>query len=103
MHQMREGRMAMATPPSALQALIDGEPKGFMREVAMRDARAPNSPGMMPPSSQQRASGGSSERGSGWVREVPIGVPGGTRTQELIERQVNAALPHGPEWGKEKK
>ena len=29
MHQMREGRMNAATPPSALQAMVEAEPKGF--------------------------------------------------------------------------
>ena len=102
MHKIREGRMAMATPPSAIEAMVAAEPKGFMREVAMRDARAPNSPGMIPASQSAGGSPRSAGDGTGWVPEVPIDVPGGPRTQELIERMANAALPHGPEWGKGK-
>jgi hypothetical protein len=73
-HQIKEGRMALATPPSAIEALVAGEPKGFMREVAMRDARAPSSPRMIP-TSQSAGGGGSGEgeRGTGWVAPTPLG------------------------------
>jgi hypothetical protein len=101
MHQMRERQANTWMHPSALREMVAAEPKGFMRDVALRDARAPNTPGVTP----EQASGPrpSAGGGSGWVPEIPISVPGGARTQELIERQVNAALPHGPGWGKEKK
>jgi hypothetical protein len=99
-HAMRERSANTWMPPSAVQALVEGEPKGFMREVALRDGRAPNTPAMIPRTNQQpsdvRPRTGSSE-------PVPISVPGGTRTHELIERMANAALPHGPEWGKKPK
>jgi hypothetical protein len=36
----------------------------------------------------------------GYVDSIPLGPPPGI---DLIDRAVNAALPHGPEWGKEKK
>ena len=47
-HQMRERQANARMPPSAVQEMVAAEPKGFMREVALRDARAPNSPGMKP-------------------------------------------------------
>jgi hypothetical protein len=102
MHALAERRMAMATPPSVVRefAVLDDR---LVKEIALRDARAPTGrPGMIP---TDGSVGGrpSSGDGSGWAKEIPIDVPGGTRTQELIERQVNAALPHGPEWGKGKK
>jgi hypothetical protein len=102
MHQMREGRMALATPPEVVRdfAVLDDR---LVKEITLRDARAPNTPGMIPASQSAGGSPRSAGDGTGWVPEVPIDVPGGARTQELIERQVNAALPHGREWGKEKK
>jgi hypothetical protein len=88
MHQMREGRMAMATPPSALQDMVAAEPKGFMRDVAMRDGRAPNTPGMVPSSQQPSGSGGAApSRGSGWVDAAPIGPPPGLR---YVDAQLDA-------------
>jgi hypothetical protein len=102
MHQMREGRMALATPPEVVRDLTVLDDR-LVKEIALRDARAPNTPSMIPSSQQTGGPRPSAGGGSGWVPEIPISVPGGARTQELIERQVNAALPHGPEWGKGKK
>jgi hypothetical protein len=104
MHQMREGRMSFATPPSVAQYFSDGVTPADCADIRQQAHRPTGRPGMVPDSNVRgagaRASAGD---GTGWAREVPIGVPGGTRTHELIERAVNAALPHGPEWGKEKK
>ena len=43
MHQMREGRMAMATPPSVVRdfAVFDD---ALVKGIALRDARAPTGP-----------------------------------------------------------
>jgi hypothetical protein len=43
MHQMRERRMMMATPPSVVRdfAVLDDR---LVKEIALRDARAPTSP-----------------------------------------------------------
>ena len=57
MHQMREGRMSFATPPSVVRdwtVLDDNLVKG----VALRDARAPTSPSGTIPNSQQVGGGG---------------------------------------------
>jgi hypothetical protein len=101
MHQMRERQANSWMPPSAIREMIAAEPKGFMHDVALRDAHAPQGPGTSIPSSQSVSNVRTG--GTGWVDPRPLDVPGGARAQELIERGVNAALPHGPEWGKEKK
>jgi hypothetical protein len=102
MHQMKERQANSWMPPDAIREMVAAEPKGFMHDVALRDTRAPNSPGMIP-SSEQPSNARGAGSGTGWQEPIPIGVAGGARAQELIERGVNAALPHGPEWGKEKK
>src|SRR6516225_6869222 len=61
MHQMREGRMAMATPPSVVRdfAVLDDR---LVKEIALRDTRAPTGrPGMIP----QPSSGGGGRPSSG--------------------------------------
>jgi hypothetical protein len=101
MHQMREGRMAMATPPFVIRdfAVLDDR---MVKEIALRDARAPTGPSSQGaiPSSQQLSNVRTGGAGSGWVDPRPLGPQPGI---DLIDRGVNAALPHGPEWGKEKK
>jgi hypothetical protein len=99
-HQMRERQANTWMPLSAVQEMIAAEPKGFMHDVALRDARAPNSPGMIPRSEQPSNVRPSAGSGTGWAHERPLGPQPGI---DLIDRGVNAALPHDPEWGKEKK
>jgi hypothetical protein len=100
LHQMRERQANSWMPPNAIRDLVNGEPIGFMQGV-LRDNRAPTGrPGMIP---QEQVSGARAPVPSptpGWVDPTPLGPPPGI---ELIDRAVNAALPHGPEWGKEKK
>jgi hypothetical protein len=100
-HQMRERQANSWMPPDVIREMVAAEPKGFMREVAMRDNRAPNNPGSMIP--QQPSNARSTNvpgSGTGWAAERPLGPQPGIN---LIDRGVNAALPHGPEWGKEKR
>ena len=88
MHQMREGRMNAATPPSALQAMVEAEPNGFMSGV-MRDNRAPTGrPGMIP--TQPSASGAAPVNKSGWVDAAPISPPPNLRyvDAQLIADEV---------------
>ena len=99
MHDMSERRQNTWMHPNAINDLVRAEPKGFMAGV-VRDNRAPNHPGQIPRTDSGGGSVRSAGDGTGYVDPMPLGVPGGTQTQELIERQVNAALPHGPEWGK---
>jgi hypothetical protein len=65
-----------------------------MRDVVADSRRsAPNDRrGVLPstPTASQPASG---PAGSGWRDQAPLTLPPG---QALIERMVNAALPHGP-------
>jgi hypothetical protein len=78
MHAMREGRMAMAMPPSAVRdmAVLDDR---LVKEIALRDARAPISPtGAIPRSQQMTGGGGPSPSPTpGWVDPVPLGPPPG--------------------------
>ena len=103
MHQLAEKRMSLATPPSVVRdwaVLDDATVKG----IALRDARAPTGPssqGVIPstqPMSNVHTGGASST--PGYVDPRPLPPPPGI---DLIDRAVNAALPHGPEWGKGKR
>jgi hypothetical protein len=102
MHQMREGRMSHATPPSVVRdwAVLDDR---MVKEIALRDARAPTGPPGMIPSSQPTGGGAANVPGSGtgWAHEIPIGPPPGLRyvdaqldaqdqkdRQELIEKKA---------------
>ena len=98
-HQMRELQANTWMPPNAIRDMVAAEPRGFMRDVALRDNRAPQTAAMIPNQpSNVRASQPSPT--PGWVDPTPLSPPPGIG---LIDRGVNAALPHGPEWGKEKK
>ena len=97
MHQLAEKRMSMATPPSVVRdwaVIPDHIVKGIVQ-----DRHAPTSATGMIPSSQQRADTGSKSSTPGYVDPRPLSPPPGI---DLIDRAVNAALPHGPEWGKNK-
>ena len=91
MHQMREGRMAMATPPSVVRdfAVFDD---ALVKGIALRDARAPTGPSSRGaiPSSQQMSNvhpGGVPGGGTGWAREVPLGP-------SVHQRYVDAQVDH---------
>jgi hypothetical protein len=101
MHQMRERQANSWMPPNAVQEMVAAEPRGFMAGV-VHDNRAPTSPGTIPRSEQPSNVRSSNVAGSGtgWAHERPLGPQPGI---DLIDRGVNAALPHGPEWGKGKK
>jgi hypothetical protein len=78
MHQMREGRMSMATPPSVVRdwAVLDD---GLVKEIALKDARAPTSPSGAIPRSQQVTGGGGPRPSAtpGWVDPRPLSNPPG--------------------------
>ena len=105
MHRMRERRMNLASNfhPDDLRAMEAACPTSTAQDLWRHGTV--QSPSMGGTSGQVTRVhlGGSPSRTPGYVDPRPLDVPGGARTQELIERQVNAALPHGPEWGKEKK
>jgi hypothetical protein len=79
----------MRMPPSALAAMVAAVPDHVIREIAMRDNRAPTGrPGMIP-NSQQSSDGGGNVAGSGtgWAHETPIGPPPGLR---YVDAQLDA-------------
>jgi hypothetical protein len=82
MHQLREGRMAFATPPSVIRdfAVLDDR---MVKEIALRDARAPTSPSSAIPGSRQ-ATGDGGGKGSGWVEPRPLTNPPGTPWVDAI-------------------
>ena len=84
MHQMREGRMSLATPPSVVRdfaVLDDATVKG----IALRDAYAPTGPSRQV--SNVRGAGGVPGGGSGWAREIPLSPPPGIH---LVDAQLIA-------------
>jgi hypothetical protein len=101
-HQMRERQANSWMPPSAVHEMASHPCNQVMGGV-INDRHAPNTPAMIPRTNQQPTADRGASSTPGYVEARPIGVPGGERTQELIERMANAALPHGPEWGKGKR
>jgi hypothetical protein len=88
LHQMRERQANSWMHPNAVRDLIAAERSfGMMKEVALRDARAPNTPGTIPSSQQASSQHISGERGSGWVDAAPIGPPPGIR---YVDAQLDA-------------
>jgi hypothetical protein len=105
-HQQYDPTAGMCMPPSALAAMVAAVPDHVIREIAMRDNRAPTGrPGMIPNSQQPSGGGPSAGDGTGWAREIPIGPPPGLRyvdaqldaqdakdRQELIEKKARAEI-----------
>jgi hypothetical protein len=81
MHQMREGRMSLAMPPSVVRDMnVLGE--DVMKGVR-GDARAPTGPGSAIPQqvSKAREAPGS---GTGWQAPIPLSNPPGTNWVDAI-------------------
>jgi hypothetical protein len=80
-HQVAEKRMAMATPPEVVRdlAVLDDR---LVKEIALRDARAPTSPGMIPDSGRARQPLPSST--PGYVDPRPLRPPDGTNWVDAI-------------------
>jgi hypothetical protein len=79
MHQLREGRMAYATPPSVKRYFADQDDR-MVKEIALRDARAPTGPSSQGviPSSQTVSNVHVGGKSSGWVDPRPLRNPEGT-------------------------
>ena len=80
----------MSMPPSALAAMVEAVPD--MREVALRDARAPTGPssqGAIPSSPQVSNVRGTNVAGggTGWAREIPLGP---SMHQRYVDAQLDA-------------
>jgi hypothetical protein len=99
MHQAAEKRMSLAMPPSVHQYFADGVTAADCADLRQQARRPSGRPGMIPEQPSSGGSGGAPGNKSGWRDATPIGPPPGIG---LIDRAVNAALPHGPEWGKKK-
>ena len=87
MHQAKERRMSMATPPSVGWDLAAAEPKGFMAGV-LHDNRAPFGPSSQGviPSTQQLSNvhpGGASAT-PGWVAPSPLSNPPGVALADRL-------------------
>jgi hypothetical protein len=100
MHGIAERRMSMATPPSVARYFADGVTAADCADInrASHAPTGPSSQGIIP--SSQQLTGVRTGATPGWVDPRPLGPQPGI---DLIDKGVNAALPHGPEWGKEKK
>jgi hypothetical protein len=100
MYQMQERRMSMATPPSVIRdwnVLDNATVQGIIRD----NRNAPTGPtGAIPRSEKVSDPDAGAANTTGWVDPRPLGPQPGI---DLIDRGVNAALPHGPEWGKGKR
>jgi hypothetical protein len=91
----------VSMPPSVMREMAEAIPTDMVREIAMRDGRGPQGPSsVLPPSQQSTTRTRVVGNGTGWAREIPLGPQPGI---DLIDRGVNAALPHGPGWGKQGK
>jgi hypothetical protein len=92
MHDMRERRMSLATPPSVIRDFADGVSEANCRAIAAT-ARAPTGPTTMAPSSPPvtgvRSGGGNVPgSGSGWAREIPLSSPPGVaQADRLMDAQ----------------
>jgi hypothetical protein len=100
MHQLAEKRMSLAMPPSVHQYFADGVTAADCADLRQQAHRPTGRPGMIPTNPQTSVGSGEPVNKSGWRDATPIGPPPGI---DLIDRAVNAALPHGPEWGKKPK
>jgi len=79
-HQQYDPTANMTMPLSALRAMVNAVPDDFMRQVAMRDNRAPTGrPGMIPSTqgSGDRAPVNVPGSGTGWSEPRPLGPPPG--------------------------
>ena len=101
-YQRYDPTAGMCMPPSALAAMVNAEPKGFMAGVVRDNRGAPTGPtGAIPRSTGGGGPANVPGSGTGWAHETPIGPPPGLRyvdaqldaqdakdRQELIEKKA---------------
>jgi hypothetical protein len=84
-HERYDPTARMSMPPSALQEMVNAEPRGFMNGV-VRDNRAPTGrPGMIP--GQQASLPGPANvpgSGTGWAAPIPLSNPPGVKQADLL-------------------
>jgi hypothetical protein len=95
-HQMQERRMSLASNfhPDDLRAMERACPTSMVKEIALRDARAPTGrPGVIPDSQQPASPRPSAGDGTGWGAAAPIGPPPGLRYVDpsLMRRMLRTA------------
>ena len=87
-YQRYDPTEGMCMPRSALAAMVAAVPDHVIRDIAMRDNRAPTGrPGMIPSSNQQSTGGGSANvagSGTGWAHETPLGPPPGVAQADRL-------------------
>jgi hypothetical protein len=91
-YQRYDPTAGMSMPMSTMLEMARAVPDHVLREIAMRDNRAPTGrPGMIP-NSQQSSGGAASANvpgsGTGWAHETPIGPPPGVaQADRLMDAQ----------------
>jgi hypothetical protein len=86
-YQRYDPTAGMSMPRSTMLEMARAVPDQLMREIAMRDNRAPTGrPGMIP-TNQQSTGGAAPVNKSGWVDAAPIGPPPGIR---YVDAQLDA-------------
>jgi hypothetical protein len=82
-YQRYDPTAGMCMPPSALQAMVAAEPRGFMSGV-VRDNRAPNSPSTIPRREQATGNVSAPSSTPGWVAPTQLSNPPGTNWVDAI-------------------
>jgi hypothetical protein len=83
MHQMRERRMSMAMPPSAVRYFADGVTAADCADLRQQAHRPTGRSGMIPdqqPASQRPSAGD----GTGWGHATPLGPPPGVAQADRL-------------------
>ena len=87
MHQMREGRMSLAMPPSVVRYFADGDDR-LVKEIALRDARAPSTPATIPQSQQPSREEPEKSSTPGYSDPCPLRPPEGVNyADRLMDEQ----------------
>ena len=84
MHQMREGRMSAAMPPSVHQYFADGVTPADCADLRQQTHRPTGRPSMIPTSPQPTNVRGSAGDGKGYVEPRPLTNPPGTNWVDAI-------------------
>src|SRR6516164_5305144 len=88
MHRMREGRMALATPPSVARYFADGVTAADCADLRQQAHRPTGRSGMIPDSQQPTSSRPSAGDGTGGGHATPLGPPPGvTQVDRLMDAQ----------------
>jgi hypothetical protein len=96
-YQRYDPTEGMSMDRSVMREMARAVPDGMVRDIAMRDNRAPVGPsaqGVIPSSQGVGSVRTGGVNTGGWVEPRSDRPPG----IDLIDRGVNAALPHGREW-----